>query len=140
MNEHYGVSGESWVPHIFVPEGRTYSPPAKRAVVTIPLVGPCALRGDCGVCGRLFRQCRPANRQGEHCLCSWTLDGSQECDPSAHIGMMLMPANCMGKPATGSFAGMWHLRMPFLFCERETETVCGPERRMKNLWQFTITK
>jgi len=47
----------------------------------------------------------------------------------AHIGMMFMPANCMDKPATGSFVGKWHLRMPFLFFERETETACRPERR-----------
>lgn len=29
----------------FCPEGRTYSPPAKQAVVSLPPVGPCALRG-----------------------------------------------------------------------------------------------
>ena len=30
----------------FFPEGRTYSPPAKQAVVSLPLVGHGALRGD----------------------------------------------------------------------------------------------
>jgi hypothetical protein len=55
--------------------------------------------------------------------------------------MVPMPANCKSKPATGSFAGMWHLRMPFLFCERETEMGlrAGKEKR-RIPWQFTITK
>ena len=69
------------------------------------------------------------------------LDGSQKCDPSTRNGMVPMPANCKDKPATGSFAGMWHLRMPFLFCERETEMGlrAGKEKR-RIPWQFTITK
>ena len=69
------------------------------------------------------------------------LDGSQKCDPSARNGMVPMPANCKGKPATGSFAGLWHLRMPFLFCERDTKMGlrAGKEKR-RIPWQSTITK
>ena len=37
---------------LFRPEGRTYSPPATRAVVS-RFAGPCALRGECGPCGGL---------------------------------------------------------------------------------------
>ena len=62
-------------------------------------------------------------------LCSWALDGSQKCDPSARNSMVPMPANCKSKPATGSFAGMWHLRMPFLFVKEKQKWACGPERR-----------
>jgi hypothetical protein len=43
--------------------------------------------------------------------------------------MVPMPANCMGKPATGSFAWMWHLRMPFLFAKEKQKWAYGPDRR-----------
>ena len=123
-----------------IPKGRTYSPPA--CGWWYCLRQPCALRGGCGVCGRLqpmppcLRACRSSAARLTHI---------SHADSDQHgkyaIGMILMPVNRVCKPATGSFAGMWHLRMPFLFCERETEMGlrAGKEKR-RIPWQSTITK
>ena len=98
-------------------------------------------RGDCGVCGRLSGNVvLPAGSTSIACAVG-ALDRSQKCDPSTRNGMVHMPANCKSKPATGSFAWMWHLRMPFLFCERETEMgLRAGNEKWRIPWQFTITK
>ena len=63
-----GVPGNRSV-LLFYPEGRTYSPPAKQAVVSLPSVGPCALRGGSRSLPRA-----PDNAAAypcRHCLCGW---------------------------------------------------------------------
>ena len=53
-----GVPGNRSV-LLFYPEGRTYSPPAKQAVVSLPSVGPGALHeASAGCFSRGGRQCR----------------------------------------------------------------------------------
>ena len=123
----HGASGESRVPLFKIPKGRTYSPPA--CGWWYCLRQPCALRGGCGVCGRLqpmppcLRACRSSAARLTHI---------SHADSDQHgkyaIGMILMPVNRVCKPATGSFAGVW---MPagiqsLLFFERDAEKrLCG---------------
>ena len=89
-----------------IPKGRTYSPPA--CGWWYCLRQPCALRGGCGVRGRLqpmppcLRACRSSAARLTHISHA---DSDQHGKYAA--GMILMPVNRVGKPATGSFAGVW---------------------------------
>ena len=55
----------------FFPEGRTYSPPALRAVVSLSSVGPCALRGGLRSLRRAPDNTAEPAGIGRYCLCSW---------------------------------------------------------------------
>ena len=65
-----GVPGNRSV-LLFYPEGRTYSPPAKQAVVSLPSVGPCALRGGSRSLRRAPDNTAEPAGFGRHCLCGW---------------------------------------------------------------------
>ena len=68
-------------PFFFLCEERTYSPPAKQAVVSLPLVGHGALRGGCGFisglsAAALRRLASETPRCGSVCGSLWTMRAS----------------------------------------------------------------
>ena len=111
-------------------QGRTYSPPAKQAVVSLPLVGHGALRGGCGFCGSLWTM--PHLRE----LLS---SSKQQARDGTKCSILTC---CLRKPATGSFAADMGASISrcthFLFCERETE-IGGEIQRLYQLRRRSCT-
>lgn len=116
------------------PEGRTYSPPAKQAVVSLPLVG--LVRSSQSVFQPLFQR-GVGNVASEHSLCSrlYILQYQQN-DEVAYCHPIPPPA-CENLPPA-AFTQLWvsHFRRhPFSLFKRETERKDG-----ENKWQSIIWK
>ena len=112
-----GLRGTGGFP-FFVPEGRTYSPPAKQAVVSLPLVR--LVRSSRTVFGQFSRggrQCRKRHR-----LCSRLYVLLHHQNSCFRFGNNPPPA-CENLPPA-AFTQLWVsllLRHPFSFCEKETK-------------------
>ena len=122
------------------PEGRTYSPPARGWWYC--LRQPCALRGGCGVCGRLqpmpscLRACRSSAARLTHISHA---DSDQHGKYAA--GMKLMPVNrvlqtchrqlCRGMDACGH-------PVTSLLKEKQKQALRS-RKGERYRWQFTIT-
>ena len=111
---------------LFSPEGRTYSPPVKQAVVC--LRHRALSEGDFAFCGK--RQTMPQHLR-------MLLSSSARLDKYRRA-LRRYFSNRLRKPSTGSFTAEMDgaLSVHFLFYERETEK--GNE--VNERWQFTIWK
>ncbi|GEM_PF-5505883 len=88
-----GVPGNRSV-LLFYPEGRTYSPPAKQAVVSLPSVGPCALRGGSRSLRRAPDNTAEPAGFGRHCLCGW------QTAVASFASSLQIVVPALGQPAT----------------------------------------
>ena len=97
---------------LFSPEGRTYSPPVKQAVVC--LRHRALSEGDCGCCDIL--QTMPQHLRG--CCCHRLRDWANTVASTDAIS----PTACANLPPA-ALPQRWTGLLPvhFLFCERETE-------------------
>jgi hypothetical protein len=139
-----GVPGNRSV-LLFYPEGRTYSPPAKQAVVSLPPVGPCALHeASAGCFSRGGSQCRRACglrsslpvRLADGCrrICIFA---ANRCP---HPGQ---PVTRLRKPATGSFIAEMddaipHRPFSFACAKRNKTPPCGEQKGRDLLWRSII--
>ena len=127
-------------------EERTYSPPAKQAVVSLPAVGPCALpEASTGCFSRGGSQCRSfSNRR--HCLCGW----QRGCCPVCRLAANPCPlpgqaATRLRKPATGSFIAEMDAASPslstfFRFGKRNKTAPYRGQKGSERLWQSITWK
>ena len=131
---------------LFYPEGRTYSPPAKQAVVSLPPVGPCALRGG----SRSLRRARDNDAEpagfSRHCLCGWqTAVASFESSLQIVVPVRdNLPPACEKLPPA-ALSQRW--TMPsrtvhfLLLAPKETKTPpCGEQKGHDPLWRSIIWK
>lgn len=123
----HGASGESRVSLLKIPKGAlTHHRPEAGGG------SPCGARalseGDCDLCGdrQPMSPCLRARRASAARLTHISHADSDQHEKYA-TGMILMPVNRVGKPATGSFAGEDACGHPsLLFFEREAEKrLCG---------------
>ena len=138
----HGASGESRVPLFKIPKGRTYSPPARGWWYC--LRQPCALRGGCGVCGRLqpMPPCLRARRASAARLTHISHADSDQHGKYA-AGMMLMPVNrvlqtchwqlCQGMDACGH-------PVTSLLKEKQKQALRSRKGGTNHPWQSIITK
>ena len=100
----HGASGESRVPLLKIPKGALTRHPKRAAVVPSGHVR--SPRGSCDLCRD--RQPMSPSLSTRRALAA-RLTHISHTDSDQHgkyaIGMILMPVNRIGKPATGSFAG-----------------------------------
>lgn len=83
----------------FYPEGRTYSPPAKQAVVSLPLVG--LVRSSRTVHRTLLQRGQEMPQVSIPCAVGASADA--EIAACRTNPADTLPASCLRKPATGSF-------------------------------------
>ncbi len=102
-----GVPGNRSV-LLFYPEGRTYSPPPQgAAVVSLPSVGPCALRGGSRALRRAPDNAAEPAGVGRHCLYGWQIGLRPVSSFAANCCPLSgQPATRLRKPATGSFVAV----------------------------------
>lgn len=97
------------------PEGRTYSPPAKQAVVSLPLVG--LVRSSRTVHRTLLQRGQEMPQVSIPCAVGASADA--EIAACRTNPADTLPASCLRKPATGSFiADMGSNAAHFLFAKR----------------------
>lgn len=110
-----GRSGQPGRPFLFYPEGRTYSPPAKQAVVSLPLVG--LVRSSRTVHRTLLQRGQEMPQVSIPCAVGASADA--EIAACRTNPADTLPASCLRKPATGSFiADMGSNAAHFLFAKR----------------------
>lgn len=119
---------------LFSPEGRTYSPPVKQAVVC--LRHRALSEGDCGCCGSL--QTMPQHLRVPLSSSAQTANSLRRAQRiGAEILYPMLPPACANLPPAAlpqRWAGV--LPVHFLFYERETEK----RNEVNERWQFTIWK
>ena len=140
-----GVPGNRSV-LLFYPEGRTYSPPALRAVVSLPSVGPCALRGGLRSLRRAPDNATEPAGVGRHCLYGWQIGLRPVCSFAANCCPLSgQPAIRLRKPATGSFVAAMddatrHRPFSFVCAKRNKTAPCREQKGRDPLWQSIIWK
>ena len=105
------VTGRLWKPErpsFFIPKGAlTHHLPAVQAVVSLPLVGPCALRGGLRSLRRAPGNAAKPAGVGRHCLYGWQIGLRPVCSSAANCCPLSgQPAIRLRKPATGSFVAV----------------------------------
>ena len=130
-----GRSGKPERPS-FYPEGRTYSPPAKQAVVSLPSVGPCALRGGLRSLRRALANA--AVYPCRHCLCGWQTAFALFASSLQTVVLCRdnLPSACENLPPA-AFSQQWTMHpphRPFSFAApKETKPpLAGGRKEVKN--------
>ena len=141
---------------LFYPEGRTYSPPPQgAALVSLPLVGPCALpEASTGCFSRGGRQCRQAFGRRSSLPVRLADSFRRVCLFAANrCPLPAQPATRLRKPATaqgtpfgcGSFIAVMDDASPapsIFFCpdKRNKTAPCRGQKGSERLWLSIIWK
>lgn len=125
-----GHLGKPERPSSFFPKGALiHHLPTGQAVVSLPSVGPCALRGGLRSLRRAPDNAAEPAGVGHHCLCGET------AFPFLHLR----------KPATGSFVAEMddaipHCPFSFACAKRNKSAPCGEQKGRDPLWRSIIWK
>ena len=117
FSKHQGRSGNR-ASRFFFPEGRTYSPPAKRAVVSLPLVR--LVRSSRTVFQSVLQRGQEMPQAGIPCAVGASADAeiaAYRTNPADAL-----PASCLRKPVTDSFiADMDGFTPPIFFLRKRNK-------------------
>ena len=150
-----GAFRETGASFFFIPKGAlTHHLPAGQAVVSLPSVGPCALRGGLRSLRRAPDNATEPAGVGRHCLYGWQIGLHPVCSFTANCCPLSgQPAIRLRKPATaqgtpfgcGSFIAVMDDASPapsIFFCpdKRNKTAPCRGQKGSERLWLSIIWK
>ena len=150
-----GAFRETGASFFFIPKGAlTHHLPTGQAVVSLPSVGPCALRGGLRSLRRAPDNAAEPAGVGHHCLYGWQIGLRPVCSSAANCCPLSgQPAIRLRKPATaqgtpfgcGSFIAVMDDASPapsIFFCpdKRNKSAHCGEQKGRDPLWRSIIWK